>query len=262
MRNLAIAALTLLATAALAPATAIAAAEAVSVEQDQSAWAELARTVAPDTAMADGGETMLASLIQGMRADPGISKMESAFPGMLDAIGATLRPLVTQEARIAAPLYQADLTNFYRAHLTAEEAATVAHFVQSPAMTHFSAEIAKNRSAASMSRDALAGADISKESFKADLNFSATNALLQLESGEVHEIKAFFATPLGIKFQSLNAKKIEIDTKWTNYISPEAEAKIEPLMIATMADHIARTDPATAEEFRKIMAQELAKPGQ
>ncbi|GFE76554.1 hypothetical protein [Novosphingobium sp. TCA1] len=251
-----------MAAAALAlPVTALAAAEmpaskameAPSSSPREDVWLHLAGAIVSDEQMVQSSERMLQALVDGFAADENMSEMEAAYPGLLTAFAEAMKPLVAEEAVRVVPLYRQDLADLYAANFNETEGAEIAAFLRSPQMVRFIAAAKANHGMNAIARDALADRDISAESIKADLRTAGIAAALQVDGADMAFITAFYRTPLGARFMALNPRKIALDQKWSNYISPEANAKLERIVIDSMVSHIAKTDPAAAEDLRKVM---------
>lgn len=233
-------------TVAPAPAAAPVAADA---------WSELAAFVVGEAELWATTEQVLDATVAQLGKSPDIARMETAYPGLMTAFADALRPIMRSEAQIVLPLYRADMAALYRETFSAAEAVQVLRFMQTPAMTRFRAELSRNRSMAATARDLVAEQDISQESMKSDLRSSALQAALKMGPADLKVIEAFYRTPTGTRFVASNPRKMAIDQKWSNYISPEAEAKVERVVLEAMVGHVAKTDPEVAE----IMRKELAK---
>ncbi|WP_454797170.1 hypothetical protein [Novosphingobium lindaniclasticum] len=249
MRN----ALMLAALAAISftPAGAVPSLAATAAVSQQAVWDELASIVATDEQMARSSNAMLKAMVDGLAADEEMAELETAYPGLLRAFSDALKPMMVQEAQRIVPLYRSDLAALYKANLSASEAAEIGVFLRSPQMTRFISTVAERNAMGATARDAMASREISAESLSADIGSAAIDASLQVDGADMKFIKDFFATPLGKRMSALNAQKIQIDARWSNYISPEAEAEVGPLVIEAMAQHIAKTDPEVAAEVRK-----------
>jgi len=251
-------AIALLVIADLVSLTGASAAEVpvASSTQAADAWAGLAQDMVSDADMRRTSETLLDTLVRQLSQDPDFTKMEQEFPGMIAAFRDALRPLMMEELDRITPKYRADIAALYRAHITSDEATEVAAFLRSPPMQRFKASLVQSLDLDTSVRDLGGTGEISKEAMAADLRRTALQASLTTDGADLAKINAFFATPTGAKFAALNPQKREIDRKWSNYISPEAQAKIEPIVIDAMVAHVAMTDPKFAEDLRNEIARQ------
>ncbi|PZQ53971.1 MAG: hypothetical protein DI555_14705 [Novosphingobium pentaromativorans] len=219
-------------------------------------WLHLAGAIVSDEQMVQSSERMLQALVDGFAADENMSEMETAYPGLLTAFAEAMKPLVAEEAVRVVPLYRQDLADLYAANFNETEGAEIAAFLRSAQMVRFVTAAKANHGMNAIARDALADRDISVESIKADLRTAGMAAALQVDGADMTFITAFYRTPLGARFMALNPRKIALDQKWSNYISPEPNSKLERIVIDSMVSHIAKTDPAAAEDLRKVMAED------
>lgn len=220
-----------------------------------SEWSALAVHVVGEAELWQTTEQVLEATVAQIAKSPDIAQLETAYPGMLAAFSEALRPIMRSEAELVLPLYRADLTSLYKETLSAAEARQVLAFMQSPPMLRFRAELGRNRNLSATARDLAAENDISQASMHSDLRSSAIQAALKMDSADLKVIAAFYATPLGGRFAAINPRKMEIDRKWSNYISPEAEAKVERVVLDAMVAHVAKTDARVAEAMRKELAK-------
>jgi hypothetical protein len=212
-------------------------------EAHKAASDELSAVVVPDQ-MTEGQVDRLVEglLVQMFAQSENLRQLEAAYPGMKDAVGAGMKPLMIDVYLKMMPLLRADLAALYRANLTTGEARTAKNFLRSPVFAEFS------------------------ESALANINFKAiTGALLAsaeaktgkaLSPADRATLMAFFASPVGLKLTSLNPQKLAIEAKWANYSDPESDKAIELAVIHAMVSHIALTDPETAAAMREELTKE------
>jgi len=219
-------------------------------------WMAIAESMTRPDDMATNSGKLLDELISQMKADANLAEMEAAYPGLFDAFAEGIRPLLADEVAKSAPRYRAEIAALYSASLTESEARQVAAFLVSPGMERFRKLLLANMVQRKSVADALSAETISQEAIRSDIQSTALNVMFKLDPADYAAITAFYKMPLGQKFAALNPKKLEVDAKWANEISPENEARIEPIMTKVMIDHIRKTDPEMAD----LVAEELAKP--
>lgn len=218
-------------------------------------WTDITFEIIPEGWGEITGQRMLGTLVEQLGKDPDMADFEREYPGVLDAFREALAPLMHSEVTKLTPLYRADLDALYRTNLDAIEAEQVLAFLRSSAFRNFRDKMISASDFHTTVRDAVKGRDISQEALAADTRTAALQASLQTDSADMKTMEAFLASPAGMKFKALNPEKFKIDHKWSNYLSPEAQAQIEPLVFQAMIDHVAKTDPEVAQ----AMADELFK---
>ncbi|MEE4450342.1 DUF2059 domain-containing protein [Novosphingobium resinovorum] len=224
------------------------------------AWNELAEVVIGPGNMDGATQAILTELVAQIAKGEDFVQMEAEYPGLTAAFEDSLRPIVIAEASAIRPQYRDDLARLYRENLSAEETRAVMVFMRSEAMDRFRAELKKSRSNRAVVRDLAAEQEVSVASLKSDVSSSAIQAMLQMDTADMQAINGFYRTPVGAKLMALNPAKLAIDAKWSNHISPEAEAQIAAAVLDAMAAHIAKTDPEVAEAIRKAWNEESQSP--
>lgn len=217
----------------------------------------LAAIVLPDAMVEPQTDRLVEALLDQMfQQDAGVAALETNFPGMRDALGAGIKPLMLKHAVSVMPLYRADLSGLYQTRLTTAEARSAAAALGSPAFVRFT-----RAAQANMNFKAIAGAigkerDITTADVRSDIQIAGTKTGAELSDKDRAAVLVFMTSPLGLKLRSFSSEKLAIDTKWMNYTTPDAEKEVEAAVIQSMVSHIALTDPETAELMRK----ELTKP--
>lgn len=230
---------------------------AASQAAERSLFNQLASVIVDEASFIQRSEASLGAIIQQFGADPSFAEMEAAYPGLTGAIADAIAPVVRSEAAIILPLYREDLAQLYASNISPQDAASTHAMLASPAMDRFRKALRDANSIKATARDIVGGRDVSSESIRSDLNMAALQASLQMDSADIKVIKDFYASPAGQKFAALNAQKLEIDSKWSNYVSPGGQGQISKLMIETMSDHVSRTDPKMGKLLRKELSKEL-----
>jgi hypothetical protein len=243
-------------TVAIVPAAAQTSVPTAASAPVSSNWDDLAGVVIGSDETLATSSKMLDGLVQELLKDASFTEMEGAYPGLMTAFTDALRPIMREEVGRMLPQYRADLAALYADTLTVDEAGEALRFMTGPAMTRFRAQINQSRTTNAIIRDVKAQQDVSAASLEADARSTALEAMLQMQSQEMKDINAFYRTPLGMKLAAINPRKLAIDQKWSNHLSPEAERMIEPAVFEAMISHVAKTDPEIAEAMR----EELAAP--
>ena len=226
--------------------------------QDQAihtVYDQLAEILVNDEDQDVQAERLLDGMVAGMAKDPNIGSLETAFPGALVEFRKALAVVIEKEAQRIIPLYRADLANFYRENLSDAEAEKVFEFWSKPAWKKFRLALINNGSTDSQVSDLLEKQEISTQSLKSDVATGVWPTLAKMDQGERKEVIAFFASPEGRKLSGLSNEKLAIDTKWSNYMTPEGEAEVQEAVIKALHDHVAKTDPELAD----LMVQEMSK---
>jgi hypothetical protein len=254
---LALAALCLGSQAGAEPAV-VAVARPATTSAAASSWDELAGVVvgSSDTS----SDRMLDAIIAEIGKGADFGEMEASFPGLTAALGEALRPIMHEESERMMPQYRAELAALYAQTLSAAEASDALQFMRGGAMSRFRNQLLGNRSVSAVVRDIAAQQDVSAASLQSDVRSSAIEAMLQMEPADVMAINAFYRSPIGAKLTALNPQKLAIDQKWTNTLSPGAEARLQTIVVDAMAGHIAKTDPKMAKTIRKAMRKEMGNP--
>lgn len=225
--------------------------------QLREACDRLANLVLPD-AMVEGQvdrivEATLDAIYVG---EPVMKDLETAYPGMRDALGAAMKPVIVLHARRYLPLQRGELARLYQSRLTLDEASQIGDFMAGPAMSKFTAAARANIEFKGIAKSLAAEKDATASDLRSDIGVAGGKAIATLTPAEQQQIAAFMFSPLGIKLNSLRNEKLAIDTKWANYTDAEGERDIEAAIKTAMVEHIALTDPEVAQQ----MKAELDKP--
>lgn len=236
--------------APVAPLAAKPAAVKASPAAHKAACDDLAVALTPDDQVADQVDKLIAAMLKRMGEEPGMAKLEARYPGILNAAGERVRPIMLRSASLTQPLYRADLSKLYQANLTTSEARTAAAFFRSPAARAFIAAVQNNISYETSADRLYDQKNVSTSDVRAELGSAGRTAANQVTPAQRQEVAAFFSSPLGQKLIRLNPQKNAIDAKWFNYAPPGIEREVEIATMEAMIDHIAKTDPDTAKRLR------------
>lgn len=255
---LALAALAATGTTAAAQVTANTSASANQASpQLREACDRLANLVLPDSMVEGQVDRIVEATLDAIYvAEPAMKEFEAAYPGMRDALGAAMKPVIVFHARRYLPLQRAELSQLYQSRLTLDEASRIADFMAGPAMSKFTAAARANIEFKGIAKSLAAEKDATASDLRGDIGAAGGKAVATLTPAERQQIAAFMFSPLGIKLNSLRNEKLAIDTKWANYTDAEGERDIEAAIKTAMVEHIALTDPEVAQQ----MKAELEKP--
>lgn len=215
-----------------------------------SAWETLAEIVVDDASLNQGSEEILKAVVGKLSQNPNFAQLEIAYPGLITAFSDALKPIMDAETRRIAPLYRKDLAQLYTSAFTQAEATQIVTAMRSPAMQRFRKAALAARDMRNSTNEVLDEKEISAQSLRSDLYRAGIKAALKIDPADRKAIMNFYATPAGMKMHRLNDKKLAIDQKWANNVSPQAEALIAQRIPEALAEHIAKTDPDVAAEVR------------
>jgi hypothetical protein len=219
----------------------------------------LAAAVVPDAMVEPQTDRLVESLLTQMfTRDTSMRELETNYPGMRDALGAGMKPVLIRHSARIMPSYRAELSALYQANLTTREARSAADFIASPVFVAFTRSAYANMDFKATVEAIGAERDISSADVRRDVHAAGVKSGAALSTADRAAIGALMGSPLGLKLRALNPQKLAIDTKWFNYTDPASEAEIEAAVVEAMIGHIALSDPETAEQLRA----ELAKPVQ
>lgn len=246
------------ASAGLAPEAALAAPTAKEEAAHKTACDELAAAIVTGDDAGYQVDAMIAALMTALvDGNPDFASMEQAFPGMKDAIGVEVKPVLLAHIMGLIPAYRSELSQLYQANLTTQDALAAAAFFRQPEVRAFVSNINRSADYSAMSNEAVAREEVSGRSVRSDLGKAGIRATRDLSPEQCGPIMAFFASPLGAKFLALGTQKTAIDVKWSNYTTPRLEADIMQAVGRGMVDHIAKTQP----DLAKAMETEFIRSG-
>lgn len=182
--------------------------------------------------------------------------LESAYPGMQTAIRSSLEIPIKKEVVRINVQYRGDLTALYAANLSEADILGSVAFFKSSAGSALLQELQRSLTLSSVASEFAANKQASAEALSTDQSVAGVRAIYALSAEHRDAVVAFFGSPVGKNLAALNEKKMAIDIKWSNYLSPEAETEVETVVVASMIAHIAKTDPATAKAMREAHAKE------
>lgn len=185
-----------------------------------------------------------------------LALLDSAFPGMQAAIRESLQgPLKKEVSRVNVE-YRKDLAALYAGNLAEDDIRRTIEFYQSPAGAALFDSLQQSMNLSNVASEFAAEKDASAEALSKDQSVAGVRAVYSLSPAHRDDVIAFFSSPSGKNLTALNEKKIAIDVKWSNYLSPEAEAEVGQAVQKAMVAHVAKTDPKAAEDMRIAMEED------
>jgi hypothetical protein len=222
---------------------------------------KIALLTVPDDPQGKQVDALMVAMLDAMyQQQPAFAEMEAKYPGMRQAISTAYRPVLIRFTNQVKPMYRADISALWARNLSAAEAKAYLAFLSDAGVQRFAADMRQNQNLSSTVSDLVKEKKASTDDIKSDLTASAIKAGQKLDMQQKLTFMAFLQSPTGVKVKAVTAQKFEIDRKWTNYSTPAYEQEIGRVTLATMADHIAKTDPATAQRIRDNVAQRQAAP--
>jgi hypothetical protein len=226
-------------------------------EVHKAACDELAAIVLPETQVEPQTDRMVEQMLtQLFKQDSGIRDLETAYPGMRDALGAGMKPVLVELAFKLMPSYRADLSALYQDNLTTGEARIAAAFFRSPPMVKFVSSARANMNYEASLGNLDPDKPATAADLQSDLHAAGASSINSVSPAELKAIGVFMASPIGTKLRALGAQKLSIDAKWMNYTDPQSDKAITSAVEQAIIAHIALSDPETAA----LMREELAKP--
>jgi hypothetical protein len=243
--------------AAQAQSVAAAAMSPAQAEAHKAACDALAAIVMPDQQIEPQTDRLVEGMLtQFFAQDPAMRQLETAYPGMRDALGAGMKPVLIAVAYRVMPRYRGELSALYQANLTTGEARSAAAFFSSPAMARLLGSLYANMDYRAVLGDLDPDKPVTASDVQADLRSASVKVAKTVSREDEAAIGAFMTSPLGRKLNAIRPQKLAIEAKWSNYTDPEAEKAIEQAVMQAIVGHVALTDPETAA----LMREELAKP--
>lgn len=220
----------------------------------------LAAAVAPDRLVPVQVDMMLVTLSDSMLENRNFEAMERQYPGLAGAITDRVRPIIVRDVLKMMPDYRAELSTLYCANLSIREARLAGDFFLSPDGVAMVDAVTSNMDFKHSSNAMMDGQSASASAVDADKRAASRKAIKQLSQGQIKRIGAFFQTPTGRKLIAINPQKSKIDQKWFNYAPPGSQEEVKVATLEAMLDHVAKTDPETAEQMRKGLEKDGLLP--
>ena len=250
------AALALALAAALIPGGACLAKAPVAARADSGNFRhvceQIANYVVPTDQVVSQSARSTPALVNAFAAkSPDFQQLEQRYPGSLEASVQAVQPVMTGWAAEIAPKIRADFVELYVANLTPQEARIYLRFVSDANIQKFNQRVSASAQFQNVAADAAAnGSQIGTKSLREDYELAITKALAHLTPAQKTIMASYMQSSAAAKIRQLGPKRLEIQAKWSNYSTPALEAQIKRAMVMGVADHIAQTDPETAENIR------------
>lgn len=229
-----------------------AAVPASAADAHKAAADELALVLTPDSSIEPQVDLVIRTMItQLRRSEPDLAELDQEFPGLLDAVGTRVRPIMVRAGRKTLPLYRADLSNLYEGNLTTEEMRQAAAFFRTPEMRAFVSTAQGNLTFEKSTAAALDQREASTSDVQSDVRAAAQRTEEEISPAQRRKLMAFVFSPVGRKLSALNPRKQAINAKWFNYSEPGLEKEVETATIDAMIEHIAKSDPELAGAMRR-----------
>lgn len=221
----------------------------------------LAAALTPDNAIPKQADSIVAALLQAMlKQDAGFAAMNQKYPGMTDAIGVRVRPLLIEGSQATLPLYRTELSQLYCDTLTTAEARAAAAFFESAdGQAMLSSATASLEYSASITA-LVKGGEASSSDLRSDARAAARQTAADMSEVRKQRVGQFFSSSVGQKLIALGPRKSALDQKWFNYSPPGMEDKVAAATAGAMVDHIAKTDPALAARLHDMMVEKGILP--
>ena len=221
----------------------------------------LAAALTPDSAVPRQTDSIIASMLLAMvKQDNGFAALNQKFPGLTDAIGVRLRPLLIEGSLATLPLYRAELSQLYCETLTLAEAKAAVTFFESEdgqaMMSSASANLEYSSSVAAL----VKGGEASSSDLRSDARAAAQQTAAAMPAASKLRAAQFFASPAGQKLIGIGPRKSALDQKWFNYSPPGMEERVAAATAEAMVDHIGKTDPALATKLHNLMVEKGILP--
>ena len=230
----------------------------VAVKSDpvalKAACDKLAALVTPDRMIPQQTDKIITTMLQALlEKDAGFAALNARYPGMTDAIGQRVRPIMLESSMSTLPLYRADLSNLYAANFTLAEANAAVAFLSSADGQAMVNSANANLDYKTSVKALTAGGEATTKDLRQDARAAAEQTVDAMPPARKARIGAFFASPAGQKIIAMGPRKSELDQKWFNYSPPGLEGRVSRATIEAMLDHIAKTDPATSQGMRTAL---------
>lgn len=227
----------------------------------KAACDKLAALVTPNRMIPQQTDKIITTMMQALlEKDAGFAALNDKYPGMTDAIGQRVRPIMLESSMLTLPQYRADLSNLYAANFTLAEANAVVAFLSSADGQALVNSANDNLDYKTSVKALTAGGEASSKDLRQDARAAAEQTVGALPPARKARIGAFFATPAGQKIIAMGPRKDELDQKWFNYKPPGLEDRISRATIEAMLDHIAKTDPQTSQRMRTALIDKGVLP--
>jgi hypothetical protein len=220
-----------------------------------SRWDELAGVMLDSENLDATVDHLVPAMVAELAKNPEFAGLEKDYPGLIDAFGVALRPIIQTEMERRTPQYRTELAALYAQNLTADEALQVIRFMQGPAMRRFNEHVRQNRTVTALMKDVTEDRDVSAMSIESDIQATSAGAVNRMPPEDIKVIRAFYQAPLGAKLKVIHARKMAIRQRWANQASPAYQAQTQRAVVDALIAHIDKSDPAMAAALRDLDRQ-------
>lgn len=221
----------------------------------------LALALTPESAVPRQVDNIVSSMLTAMLTqDASFAAMNNKYPGLTDAIGVRVRPLMIDGSKATLPLYRSELAQLYCDTMTLAEAGAAAAFFESSDGQALLASASANMDYKASAGSLAQGSDASAKDVHADLKDAAQRTVDNMSPAQLNRVAQFFASPAGRKMISVGPRKTAIEQKWFNYSPPGLEGKVASATAGAMVDHIGKTDPELAKRLRAMLVEKGMLP--
>ena len=218
---------------------------------------QLAAIVIADTNADTASINLVNSILTEMfNKNKDLAFLDSAFPGVQAAIRESLQAPLKKEVSRVNVEYRKDLAALYEGSLAEGDIRRTIEFYQSPAGVALLEGLQQSMNLSNVTSEFAAEKNASAEALAKDQSVAGVRAMYSLSPAHRDDVIAFFSSPPGKNLAALNDKKMAIDLKWSNYLSPEAEAEVAQAVQKAIVAHVAKTDPKAAEAMRIAMEED------
>jgi hypothetical protein len=210
-----------------AAATLVAANPAAAEAPHRAKALVLARAVFSGDSMAEGmGRIMQAKVKETLGADPRIQEQERAHPGLIEAIAARVRTVITEGTRASVPVLWERLANVYAARLIDAQIDDEMTFISGPVGQKLAARFADE--ALNVDPDALA-----QRASSGRTEDAALEAVAGLSGEELEALSHFAHTPAGAALFAADDEARAVRIQWSRETTDALKPRAEDAIVST-----------------------------
>ncbi|UKK83916.1 hypothetical protein L7H23_15270 [Sphingopyxis sp. BSN-002] len=175
-----------------------------------------------------------------LASDPVAADLNRQYPGLDQALRNSLRPILQDDLDHRYPQYVTMLTELYASRLSTAEIGQVKIF-----LTGEVGQILLGVWADTLASHAAVTAQYNEPGndggpTQAQRSEGAKTALQRMSTRQLNDLKRFFESPAGQKFQASDLEKKAIEEKWiVDSASPDLVERVDRAMTAAAEAHIA-----------------------
>ena len=221
----------------------------------------LALALTPESAVPHQVDTVVSSMLNAMVAqDASFAAMNAKYPGLIDAIGVRVRPVMIEGSMATLPQYRTELSQLYCDTMTLAEVGAAAAFFESSDGQALLASANANMDYKASAGSLAQGSDASAKDVRADLKDAAQRTVDNMSPAQLNRAAQFFASPAGRKMIGVGPRKTTLEQKWFNYSPTGLEDKVAAATAGAMVDHIGKTAPELAKRLRAMLVEKGLLP--